>query len=43
MLNGIGPTEESTVGLHDKRLLSRATLFGDVDDHVGRYAVELDA
>jgi hypothetical protein len=43
MHGGIGTIEESTVGLYYKRLLSRATLFGDVDYHVGRYAAELAA
>jgi alkylation response protein AidB-like acyl-CoA dehydrogenase len=38
---GIGMTEDVKVGHYYKRLLSRATLFGDVDHHVGRYAEAL--
>lgn len=41
MHGGIGITDEYAIGRFYKRLLTCATLFGDVEYHVGRYASEL--
>ncbi len=43
MHGGIGMTDDYPIGRLYKRLLTCATLFGDVDHHVGRYALELSA
>ncbi len=40
MHGGIGMTDDYAVGRLYKRLLTCATLFGDVDHHLGRYALE---
>lgn len=40
MHGGIGMTDDCAIGRLYKRLLTCATLFGDVDHHVGRYALE---
>jgi len=41
MHGGIGMTDDYPISPLYKRLLTCATLFGDVDHHVGRYAAEL--